>query len=127
MLIISDGLDTSSNKYCKTDTKQKILEVEQKYNWNVLFCGANIDTYEQGKSMSIKKSNCFEYEQAVKGDLLSLCRSISECVSDQRVNNNNINLTREKTVSVTKAEYARNAPTDFQLQPLPPLPPLGRM
>lgn len=84
LLIITDGEENSSQNYSNEDTRNMISLVEDKHSWKVIFMGANIDAFSEGNKMNINTDRCAQYDQMVAGDLLSLCRTVSQQVSDYR-------------------------------------------
>jgi uncharacterized protein YegL len=77
-LIITDGIENSSMDYSREDTKKYIDLAQKKYNWDILFMGANIDAFEEGKTLNI---NCSQFDQHCPGDLLSMMRTTSERIT----------------------------------------------
>ena len=124
MIVITDGEDNASQKYTNSDVKDYI---EKEYNWNVIFCGANIDAITEGSSRGVNPNMCFEFNKKTKGNLLNLCRNVSECVSDCRTyrmtdNTAKLNLTRAGTEPPTRL-IVNTSTTEFPL----PIPTLKRM
>lgn len=63
-VITTDGLENSSCEY----TKDKIKELINKHsNWEFIYIGANIDSYSEGMSIGIKKSNISNYSKTKQG------------------------------------------------------------
>lgn len=81
MLIITDGLDNNSFKYKKVDAKNLIEMVESKYDWQVIFLGANIDSFEESMSLNISHHRTGQFDQTHIGNLIELCRSSGEATS----------------------------------------------
>ena len=82
MVIITDGLENNSSKYNKDDVKNMIEMVESKYDWKLVFLGANIDSFEESASLNISRHRTGEFDQQSSGDLIKLCRYSSEATSD---------------------------------------------
>jgi len=73
-IITTDGLENASKEYRKSDIKKLI---EKHNNWEFLFIGANINSYEEGSSIGISQDNIANYTQDKKG-IDKLYRSISK-------------------------------------------------
>jgi len=84
LLIMTDGEENSSRKFSTKDTRKKIELVESKYDWKVIYMGANVDAFHECSKMNINHNRCSSYDQLVPGALLQLCRSTSEAVHDFR-------------------------------------------
>lgn len=86
-VITTDGLENSSTQY----TKEQIKEMIQGHkDWEFLYIGANIDSYQEGGNIGIKKENIANYKKSKKG-IKSLFKSIGkateyfcaeECISE---------------------------------------------
>lgn len=50
-VITTDGLENASRKYSFTDVKKLIQNQQEKYHWEFLFLGANIDAIKVAGSM----------------------------------------------------------------------------
>lgn len=84
VLIITDGEENSSQYYSIKNTRDMINLVENKHSWKVIFMGANINAFSEGQKMNISTDRCAQYDQKVAGDLLSLCRTVSNNVDEYR-------------------------------------------
>lgn len=87
-VIITDGSENSSSTFSLEDVRKYVDLAENKYGWNIIFCGANIDSFTEGSNMRMSKHRCSNYDQSIPGNLSNLCRSISSCVTDYRQNKN---------------------------------------
>ena len=76
-IIITDGLENASVEYNKK-TIQKLIKNHS--NWEFIYLGANIDSYEEGSSIGINKKNISNYGTSSKG-LKAMFRGIGE-ISD---------------------------------------------
>lgn len=73
-IITTDGLENASTKYTKSQIKELI---EGHKNWEFMFIGANIDSYEEGNSIGICRKNIANCKKDKKG-LRSLFQAISK-------------------------------------------------
>ena len=60
-VITTDGMENSSRQYTYRKVKQMIEHEEQKYGWEFLFLGANIDAPEVGRRMGIRAERSATY------------------------------------------------------------------
>lgn len=84
LLIITDGHENSSKHYNRKQTKDYLELVQTKYNWQILFIGANINSFEEGKNLSINSDKCAQFDQNCPGNLLSLMRTASDQITDYK-------------------------------------------
>lgn len=63
-IITTDGLENASTKY----TKEQIKELIKGHsNWEFLYIGADIDSYNEGTSLGIDKKNISNYRKDKRG------------------------------------------------------------
>ena len=60
-IITTDGLENASRHYSFKDVKRLIKRQQEKYNWEFLFLGANIDAVEVAGNMGISKDRAANY------------------------------------------------------------------
>ena len=60
-VIITDGLENSSREYNSTTVKKLIETQKEKYGWEFLFLGANIDAIETAGSIGISPERAVNY------------------------------------------------------------------
>ena len=63
-IITTDGLENASKEYSKEKVKKLI---ENHKNWEFMYIGANIDSYSEGASIGIKKTNISNYHKNKTG------------------------------------------------------------
>ena len=76
-IITTDGLENASKEYNKTKIKELISNHP---TWEFLYIGANIDSYTEGESIGIRKSNIANYSKSKQGT-----QALFECVSDASI------------------------------------------
>lgn len=78
-VITTDGLENASREYDKAKVKELIKSHPE---WEFIYLGANIDSYEEGSSIGICESHISNYKKTKKGlrDLFSSVSFLSECV-----------------------------------------------
>lgn len=79
-VITTDGLENASRKYSFTDVKKLIQSQQEKYHWEFLFLGANIDAIKVAGSMGIKQDRAANYNCDGVGTALNY-RVIDEAVT----------------------------------------------
>ena len=60
-VITTDGLENASRHYLFKDVKRLIKRQKEKYNWEFLFLGANIDAIEVAGNMGISRDRAANY------------------------------------------------------------------
>ncbi len=60
-VITTDGLENASKNYSFKDVKKMIERQKEKYNWEFLFLGANIDAIEVAGNMGISRDRAANY------------------------------------------------------------------
>ena len=60
-IITTDGLENASHRYTFKDIKRMIERQKEKYNWEFLFLGANIDAIEVAGNMGIRKERAANF------------------------------------------------------------------
>lgn len=70
-VITTDGLENASKQYSFKDVKKMIERQKEKYNWEFLFLGANIDAIEVAGNMGISRDRAANYNCDEKGTALN--------------------------------------------------------
>ena len=60
-VITTDGLENSSHIYGSDEVKKMVERQKEKYGWEFLFIGANIDAVETAKSFGIDRDRAVDY------------------------------------------------------------------
>ena len=60
-IITTDGLENASRHYSFKDVKRLIKRQQEKYNWEFIFLGANIDAIEVADNLGISKDRAANY------------------------------------------------------------------
>lgn len=60
-MITTDGMENASTEYSYSKVKQMISEVKEKYNWEFIFFGANIDAVSEAKKFGITPDRAVQY------------------------------------------------------------------
>lgn len=73
-IITTDGLENASSKYNNKQIKEMILGHK---NWEFVYIGADIDSFQEGGNIGIKRSHIANYKKD-KGGIKALFNSISD-------------------------------------------------
>lgn len=60
-VITTDGMENSSRRYTAGKVKKMISRQQEKYGWEFVFLGANIDSVETAESIGIGIANAVDY------------------------------------------------------------------
>ena len=84
-VIITDGMENASRSYTAEQIRQKIKHQKEKYGWEFLFLGANIDAVETAGHFGIASDRAVSYRSDSAGTRLNY-EVISDAVSCMRAN-----------------------------------------
>ncbi len=82
-VIITDGMENASRQYSSEQVKKMIERQKEKYGWEFLFLGANIDAVETAKSFGIGADRAVDYRCDSQGTQLNY-EVVSETVACMR-------------------------------------------
>lgn len=83
VLVITDGRENQSRQFNLEQIKNKVTHQQEKYNWQFVFIGANIDAIHAGTSMGFSAQNSVGYVPSSVGTQ-QLYRSVSVNLSSLR-------------------------------------------
>lgn len=83
-VIITDGMENSSREFTYNKVRELIQHQQEKYNWEFIFLGANIDAAKEAVNIGISKDNAFNFEASVDGIEMMYC-VVCEAVSEKRL------------------------------------------
>jgi uncharacterized protein YegL len=66
-VITTDGMENASRNYSRDKVRAMIKKQTEKYGWEFIFLGANIDAAETASSLGIKKERAANYCQSSEG------------------------------------------------------------
>ena len=78
-VIMTDGMENASRRYSGKEVKKMIEKEKEKYGWEFLFIGANIDSVETAKRYGIGEDRAVNY-RADKAGTQNLYETVSEAV-----------------------------------------------
>ena len=87
-VINTDGYENASHRYTSDEVKQMIERQKEKYGWEFIFVGANIDAVETAKHYGIDALHTVEYVQDKAGMALNFeaqCMAVSSVRSAGRL------------------------------------------
>jgi len=81
MVITTDGQENASREYNYSKIKELISHQENKYNWEIIFLGANINVEQETRKLGISKKNAYTYKASKEGVSRmyeTVCASVAE-------------------------------------------------
>lgn len=100
-VITTDGMENSSRKYSSSEVKKMIEKEKEKYGWEFIFIGANIDAVETAKHFGINSDRAVNYHADSKGTDV-LYSTVSAAVSNMRA------------CAPMQADWSKNLNEDFK-------------
>ncbi len=82
-IITTDGQENASHRYTSEQVKKMIERQKEKYGWEFLFIGANIDAVETAACYGIDKDRAVNYNADQKGTKI-LYESVAKAVCNLR-------------------------------------------
>jgi hypothetical protein len=82
-VITTDGMENASREFTYKKIKELIIHQQEKYNWEFIFLGANIDASKEADSIGISKNNAYSFE-ASKAGVVEMYNVVCEAVSERR-------------------------------------------
>ena len=82
-VITTDGMENASLEYTYEKIKEMIQHQKEKYSWEFIFMGANIDVAEEAGNLGINAENAYDYEATDSG-VEEMYMKMSEAVSEIR-------------------------------------------
>ncbi|MBQ3574873.1 MAG: VWA domain-containing protein [Clostridia bacterium] len=79
-VIITDGMENASHRYDSRRVKEMIRRQEERYGWEFLFLGANIDAVETGANFGIRPERAVNFHSDAQGTMLNY-ETISQTVT----------------------------------------------
>lgn len=87
-VITTDGYENSSKEYSFGTIKKMVKNQKERYDWEFIFLGANIDAVETAEQFGIDRDNASNYVADSRGTELSyqaMNEAISYCRSEGRI------------------------------------------
>jgi hypothetical protein len=83
-VITTDGMENSSHEFTYVKVKELIKHQQEKYNWEFIFLGANIDAKKEADNIGIDENNAYSFEASPVG-VESMYSMMPEEVSERRL------------------------------------------
>ena len=84
-IITTDGMENASHRYSAEKVREMIKHEKEKYGWEFLFIGANIDAVETAAQYGIESDRAVNYHADEKGTKI-LYATVSETICNMRTN-----------------------------------------
>lgn len=82
-VITTDGFENASREFTYKKVKELIKHQQEKYNWEFIFLGANIDAEKEADSLGINIENAYSFEASEEG-VECMYKMVSEAVTEKR-------------------------------------------
>jgi uncharacterized protein YegL len=82
-VITTDGMENASQEFTHKKVKELIQHQREKYNWEFIFMGANIDAVQEADSIGIDKESAFNFEASEAG-VVKMYDKMCEAVTEKR-------------------------------------------
>ena len=84
-VITTDGMENASHRYTSDEVKAMVQRQKEKYGWEFLFLGANIDAVETAAHFGIDEDRAVTFHNDARGQALNYAE-VSEAVRQVRSN-----------------------------------------
>ena len=84
-VIMTDGMENASRRYSSEEVKAMVRRQKEKYGWEFLFLGANIDAVETAAHFGIEEERAVTFHNDSLGQRLNY-ESVSEVMCQVRAN-----------------------------------------
>ncbi|MFC0273148.1 VWA domain-containing protein [Metabacillus herbersteinensis] len=82
-VITTDGMENASSEFNYKKVRELIKHQQEKYNWEFIFIGANIDATKEADSIGIDKDHAYNFEASEIG-VESMYSMVNEELSERR-------------------------------------------
>ena len=109
-IITTDGMENASRRYSYDTVRQMIEHEKEKYHWEFLFLGANIDAIQVAGRFGIHASRAVNYEHDAVGTLLNyevMSNAVSCARKSQSAMEMNAAFDRDELFAPIRADYKR--------------------
>jgi uncharacterized protein YegL len=83
-VITTDGMENASREFTYEKVKELIKHQQEKYNWEFIFMGANIDAAKEADNLGIDLDNAYNFEASEKGVEI-MYNTVCEAVLEKRM------------------------------------------
>lgn len=109
-IITTDGMENASNRYTYKKIKEKVEHQKEKYGWEFIFLGANIDAVEVAGRFGINEHHAVNYECDSEGTKLNydvLGEAVLKARRAKNVEEMNECMAQPCTFSAIREDYGR--------------------
>lgn len=85
-VITTDGMENASREFTYSKVKELIQHQQEKYNWEFIFMGANIDAAKEADHIGINTENAYHFEASSEG-VEKMYNLVCDAVMDVRIDN----------------------------------------
>ena len=82
-VITTDGMENASREFTYEKVREFIKHQQEKYNWEFIFLGANIDAAKEANNIGIGMDNAYNFESSKDGVEKMYCM-VSKVVAEKR-------------------------------------------
>ena len=83
-VITTDGMENASHRYSRAEVKRMVERQREKYGWEFLFLGANMDAITAAEGMGIRRDRAVKYVSDARGTELNY-RVVNDTLCDLRM------------------------------------------
>lgn len=83
-VITTDGMENASREFTYAKVKELIKHQQEKYSWEFIFLGANIDVEKEADSIGIAMSNAYSFEASERG-VEGMYDLVCEVIAEKRI------------------------------------------
>ena len=105
-VVITDGMENASRHYSGEQVREMVKLEQEKYHWEFLFLGANIDAIAAAGRFGIRADRAVNYEHDGEGTRLNF-ESLHRAVSSYRASRNGQPAMDEHWADGIREDYAR--------------------
>lgn len=85
-VITTDGMENASREFTYSKVKELIQHQQEKYNWEFIFMGANIDAAKEADHIGINVENAYHFEASREG-VEKMYNVVCDAVMEVRIDN----------------------------------------
>lgn len=83
-VITTDGMENASREFTYRKVKELITHQQEKYSWEFIFMGANIDAAKEADSIGIDAKHAYTFETSHEG-VEKMYEMVTETISEKRM------------------------------------------